>query len=161
MWAPVPPGGARRDVAWSLVRGLVPAARLSNPCPECGGPHGALRLQGADAVASVSYAGGFAVVAVAHGAAAIGVDAEAAALPSPAVGLDRVLRPDATLRDWVRVEAVLKADGRGLRVDPSLVDIRSSGDERTARVTDRPAAYEVRDIEGPAGLVVAVALRAR
>jgi 4'-phosphopantetheinyl transferase len=155
-WAPVPAGTPRRAVAWDLVRELIPGARLTNPCPRCGGAHGAVRVHGADAVASVSYAGGLAVVAVASGAEAIGVDAERSDR-EPGVG--RVLRPGATVRDWVRVEAVLKADGRGVRVDPSLVDIRFSADARTARVADRDVEYEVTDVGGPPGVVVSVARR--
>jgi 4'-phosphopantetheinyl transferase len=153
-WRRVPDGGARRDVAWALIGELLPGARLTNPCPACGGAHGPVRVHGPDAAASVSYAGGFAVVAVSTEAAAIGIDTEQAFARAE---LRRVLRPGASVRDWVRVEAVLKADGRGLRVDAADVGIRSAPGGVTARVADRDAEYEVRDVDGPPGLVVSVA----
>jgi len=158
VWRRVPDEAPRRDVAWGLLREALPHARLTNACPVCGGPHGPVRVLGADAAVSVAYADGFAVVVIAPGAPAVGVDAEREAR---AIDLERVLGPTAAARDWVRVEAVLKADGRGLRAEPALVDIRSAPDGMTARVRDRDAEYEVRDVDGPPGLVVSVAVRIR
>ena len=127
-WEQVSQGIARRDVAWRLLRDLAPGARPTNACPRCGGPHGPVTLEDSDLVGSVSYAGGFAIVAVAapDAASGIGIDAELAVDPHrDAVGLAGVLGPDraADVRAWTRVEAALKADGRGLRVDPGLVEI--------------------------------------
>lgn len=220
-WAEVGTGAPRREIAWSLIRDLVPGAVVSNPCRRCGGPHGPVRVEGAETVASVSYAGGLALVAVADAAAAraLGVDAEAAE-PSAraqrrtasatrrcarrpdggspvssaavhhtvsAAGLDGVLGSGATLRDWVRVEAVLKADGRGLRVDPADVRVdpcpaaeggwlaviadrriggtATAGPATTPRRSERPAdsgvGFAGRDVAGPTGVLVSVAVLPR
>lgn len=165
----------RREVAWSLLRELAPGARVTNACAFCGAPHGAVRLHGVAAVASVTYAGGFAIVTVADAdvVAAIGVDAEVAgrserrvAGSSPTVeggevSLARVLGEGASLREWVRVEAVLKADGRGLRVDPALVGIRTADDGWSATLPDRTGSFAGIDVDGPPGVLVSVAVRAR
>lgn len=106
--------------------------RLESDCPDCGLPHGKPRGVGAAARAhvSISHAGGhtFAVAALDH---AVGIDAE----PADA-SADRLAAIDAVagastdpLRHWTRVEAVLKADGRGLRVDPRSVEV--DGDTAT------------------------------
>jgi 4'-phosphopantetheinyl transferase len=158
-WAVVPEGTARREVAWDLVRALLPGARLSNPCPRCGGAHGPLRVEGVAAVASAGYAGGYAVVAVAPRSAAsgIGVDVEVDA-PRATAGLDRVLAPGASVRAWVRVEAALKADGRGLRVDPAAVRVEAGANGWTARI-DGGAALCGRDVPGPPATLVSIAVR--
>ncbi|NNH02952.1 chemotaxis protein CheY, partial [Microbacterium ulmi] len=127
-WSAVPEGGDRRAVAWGLVRELLgdagPSARLTNPCAYCGGPHGPLRVGGAPYLAGIAYARDLAVAAVvdAHATRTFAIDAE----PDDASGAGLVLGAGAgrTVRDWVRVEAALKADGRGLRVDPALVEVR-------------------------------------
>lgn len=163
-WAEVPAGTGRRAVAWRLIGELAPGARITNVCPRCGGPHGAVRLSGVPARASIAYAGGFALAGVVDcGVAdAVGIDAERGR-PRDAAGLARVLdagRP-ATLGDWVRVEAVLKADGRGLRVDPAEVAVTVSGAGAwTARVPGSPHPYSGWDVPGPDGTAVAVAIRA-
>lgn len=111
---------------------------------------------------SVSYAPGWAVVAVTRDHARVGVDAVSA----DAGGLERVLGGPADARAWARAEAVVKADGRGLRVDPSRVRVLATVDGWVARIVepDGPdrgaAASEWRgwDLDGPAGVVVAVAV---
>ncbi|QKJ18804.1 hypothetical protein [Microbacterium hominis] len=129
-------------------------------------------MTGAAYRASVSYAAGFAVAVVAPAAAAeaVGVDAESDAAGPPGeyagvLGPERV----ASAREWTRVEAALKADGRGLRVDPAAVRIRARpaapgaasppASTWTATVPDG-GAFEGWDAAGPPGLVVSVALRA-
>lgn len=162
-WSTVPPGTARRDVAWRLLREWAPGAALSNPCPRCGGPHGPVRLDGSDLVASVTYAAGFALVGVAPGrlATALGIDAEPTTDPRrDAAGLQGTLGPGrpADVRSWTRVEAVLKADGRGLRVDPALVEIAESAAGWSARLPDRFRPFTGLDLEGPRGIVVSAAI---
>jgi 4'-phosphopantetheinyl transferase len=144
-------------VAWELIGGLLPGARLTNPCAVCGGPHGAVRVHDVDAVASATYSGDLALVAVSGGAGAIGVDAEKA--DAAGARLDRVLGRGTDLRAWVRVEAVLKADGRGLRADPGLVHVDAAPDGWTARLAGAPETFLGRDIAGPPGILVSVALR--
>lgn len=164
-WRRIADGMPRREAAWALLRELLPAAvRLSNPCARCGGPHGAVRIEGADFVASVSYAGEYAVVAVGDRAAvsAIGVDAEPADDPRrDAAGMEGVLgRGEASVRSWTRVEAALKADGRGLRVDPATVRIDETPDGWTAAVPGGGLFFGA-DVAAPPALVVSVAVRPR
>lgn len=157
-WAPVPADVPRREVAWRLLRELAGDVELRNPCPFCGGPHGPVTLPASPWVASVAYAAGYAVVAVAPAAVAValGVDAVADA----GIRLDRVLGPAATPRDWARMEAALKADGRGLRVDPGAVRVRDTDAGWSA---DLPGGGKLIgwDLPGPDGVVVAAAIRRR
>lgn len=149
----------RRTAARRLVAELVPdAVVVAGPCPRCGGPHGRPRVEGAAAEASLSYADGRAVVAVVPRdvAASIGIDAEAGH-PDDLAHVER-MRPGTTLREWTRVEAALKADGRGLAVDPALVRIEGTGETWLAFLPDRRAPFRGRDADGPAGIVVSVAV---
>jgi 4'-phosphopantetheinyl transferase len=152
--------GDRRATSRRLARMLDPGLidLRSGPCGRCGGPHGRPSAPGADAALSVTYAGGYALVAVlsAGAGAAIGVDAEAGRPGDPAA-LSR-LRPGATLRTWTRIEAALKADGRGLAVDPSRVRIEEDGDHWRAFVPGRSNAVLGIDVAGPPGIVVSAAL---
>jgi len=170
-WAAVPPDEPRRETAWRLLRSLLPAgAELSNPCPRCGRPHGPVRVSGADALASVSYAGTIAVVGVADTALfqAFGIDAEAEYDGNrDAAGFGGILGPGrASLREWTRVEAALKADGRGLRVDPASVVVGERGAEDSAgygwdAVVPDGATFAGWDASVPAGILVSVAVRPR
>lgn len=162
--APVRRGVARREVAWGLLSELAPGVSLTNPCPRCGGPHGPVRLEGSDLVASVTYAGDHAIVGVAprRFASALGIDAEPAVdARRDAVGLIGVLgagRP-ANVRAWTRVEATLKADGRGLRLDPALVEVTETASGWTARVPERTETFLGYDLAGaPPGILVSAAL---
>lgn len=157
--APTRQTADRRAAARRLVAGLVPGAVVvAGPCPRCGGPHGRPRVEGADAEASLSYAGGRAIVAVAPRADAdgIGVDAEVGH-PDDLADVER-MRPGTTLREWTRIEAALKADGRGLAVDPGLVRIEGTRQAWTAFLPDRPEPLLGRDADGPAGIVLSVAI---
>jgi 4'-phosphopantetheinyl transferase len=160
-WARVPDGGARRSVAWALIGDLVPGAVLSNPCARCGGDHGPVRIAGAEFEASVAYAGDHAVVATVSRAeaSAVGIDAELVDDPQrDAAGLAGVLgdRP-ADVRAWTRVEAALKAAGRGLRIDPALVDVVGSAASWTARLPGRAGDLAGVDLDGPRGVVLSAA----
>ena len=149
-WRPVPAGIPRREVAWELLRTLVGDVPIANPCPFCGGPHGPVQLPGSPWRASVSYAGDLAVVGVVPVAdiGAFGLDAE---------------RGDDSVRAWTRVEAALKADGRGVRVDPEAVVVTADADGWTAVVPalggEAPRIYRGRDAAAPDGVVISVAVR--
>lgn len=144
-WATAPQGrDERRCVAWRLVGALLAdvghdAATLDNPCTRCSGPHGALVVTGAPWRASIAYAGTFAVAAIAPETVhAFGIDAEPLIDPVrdragwSGTGTDGVTT-------WVRTEAALKADGRGLRVEPQTVRIALGATGWTAHVPGRPA----------------------
>jgi 4'-phosphopantetheinyl transferase len=161
-WKVVPSGAARRDVAWDLLREmLAPGAELSNPCARCGGPHGPVRTTDASARPAVAYASGVAVVAVAsRGPGTFAIDAELETAPvRDAAGLQGILgaRPGVRLRDWVRVEAALKADGRGLRVDPGSVAITPIGGLGWQAVVPDGPVIMGWDVDGPTGLVISAA----
>lgn len=160
-WAEVEPGRTRRAQAWRLLAEMLPPdAALSNPCPWCGGPHGRVRVSHAAFVASVTYAAGYAIVAVAAtaDAVALGIDAEPALdRRREAAGMSGVLGEDvASARDWVRVEAALKADGRGLRIDPATVRVAPAEGGWTAAVPGGMV-FRGRDVAGPPGIMVSVA----
>ena len=127
--------------------------RLESPCPDCGLPHGKPRVVGAAARArvSVSHAGPLtlAIAALDH---EVGIDAEQAGASAERLAAIEAVAGASIdpLRHWTRVEAVLKADGRGLRVDPREVSITSD----TATLGEHTYALEAIDIEG---FVVSVA----
>lgn len=170
-WHRVPPGQDRRRVADELLvaslqeRGIR-SPRIGRVCPWCGGPHGAARATDAGtpiAVAvSVSYAGGWAIAATRAGDAPFAIDAEPRALDPAAQHRLRAALGDeaADAATWTRIEAALKADGRGLRVDPATVQLARQGDGWLARVPDRSEALHVREISGPAEVVISVATAA-
>lgn len=125
--------------------GRHPAAlRLLAECRQCGGPHGKPRLSSGELELSLTHAGDR--VGVAVSSVPVGVDVEdlaqtrvdealAAQVLTPAelqrwlaLPLDR--RAAALLRAWTRGEAVVKALGVGLDVDPR--DLSPD----TARVVD-------------------------
>ncbi|MCC2030982.1 chemotaxis protein CheY [Microbacterium allomyrinae] len=167
-WAEVPTGIPRREIAWRLLRGLLAAdAELTNPCPFCGGPHGPVKTTDAAGRPAIAYAGTTAVAAVADvgaagGAFAIDAEPERDAVRD-AAGLAGVLGSgaDVHVRDWVRVEAALKADGRGLRVDPGDVVVTEEGPRRwSAIVPGAPAPLLGWDLDGPPGVLVSAAVSA-
>jgi 4'-phosphopantetheinyl transferase len=163
-WVAIAPGAPRRRQAWHLLSGMLPhGAMLGNRCPRCDGPHGRVTVSGAPYLVSVTYAAGYAIAAVASmtDAAALGIDAEPEVdARRDAAGMRGVLGAgEATVREWTRVEAALKADGRGLRVDPASVVVTAADDGWTAGVPDG-AVYDGWDAPGPAGVLLSVALLA-
>lgn len=154
-WAPLPPARARRDVAWSLLRDLAPGARITNPCPFCGGPHGPVQLHGVPLVGAVTYTQDLAIVGVSAASVVsrLAIDAERADAACPV----ELSGESAGVREWVRVEAALKADGRGIRVDPASVTVRDEDQGWCARVPGRGMPIAGRDLDGPDGTVVAAA----
>ena len=144
---------ALRALAADLV-GADPAdVTVRARCATCGGEHGRPVLGGSRALdglhASVAHAGDAVVVAVSTDGP-IGIDAEPRGRQTP---------PGTTLGEWVRIEAVLKADGRGLRVDPSRVRFAGDAHGAVAWIDGEPARYRVVDAELGSGLVAAVARR--
>jgi len=156
-WREIPPGVERRAVSRAVLAELLPDARFVSRCPSCGGAHGRVRVEGADAAVSVSYALRWAVVAVTLEHSQIGVDA----VPAGAAGLERVLPDGADALAWARVEAVLKADGRGILVDPARAQIELDEHGWIARVQEAGAddvVWRGNDVEAPHGIVAAVAI---
>jgi len=126
-------------------------------CPDCGGPHGRPAVEGSRLHVGLAHSGST-VVAVASWDGPIGVDAETAATPASRIAAVKSLTGVASLRHWTRVEAVLKADGRGLRVDPSLVKVDRRPDGIHGAIVGDAATYRIEEPTIP-GLQVAVALR--
>ncbi|MGB7962471.1 MAG: hypothetical protein WCF12_05865 [Propionicimonas sp.] len=144
---------AGRALLTRLVEPLAPPASrwqvTTGPCQHCGQPHGPVTVLGVAVRVSVSYSTGIVVAAAASASEVgrLGVDVE---VDRPDPVRDAHLRgllgdsPEPALRRWCRVEAVLKADGRGLRVDPGTVTLP---DPR----------FEVRDAAGPPGFLISLA----
>lgn len=149
---------AGRDALRALAAELVGAdpadVTVRARCATCGGAHGRPVLGGSRALdglhASVAHAGDAVVVAVSADGP-IGVDAEPR---------DREAPPGMTLAGWVRIEAVLKADGRGLAVDPARVRFADDAHGTVAWIEGEAARYRVADVELSPGLVAASARRA-
>lgn len=111
-------------------------------CPLCGGAHGrpAVVAPRRATTLRVSLAHtDSVVVAAAAWDSAVGVDVERSdAAPAPerdrAIATVAGASGDDALAHWTRVEAVLKADGRGLRVDPRRVRFTMTGRDVEARI---------------------------
>jgi 4'-phosphopantetheinyl transferase len=151
-----------RTLVATLVDELFPATSGwslgSRSCPRCGVRHSGVEITGVPAVASVSHAPGLVIVAAAASdrVSRLGVDVEPdAANATRSRDLERLLGRSAepVLRRWTRVEAVLKADGRGLLVDPADVRVRAG----LGRILDDAARYRVVDVAGPAGYLISLA----
>jgi 4'-phosphopantetheinyl transferase len=123
---------ARRAVAQAC--GVEPGAvRLRRRCGRCGSTdHGVPRAERADGgpVPRVSISRTADLVVVALGRVAVGVDLERVgagdaqlATVALADGEPPAAGPDGVLRTWVRKEAVLKAAGTGLGVDPQTLRV--------------------------------------
>jgi len=120
-------------------------------CPDCGGPHGKPGIPDSDLQLSLSHGAGVVVAAASRGRR-VGVDIDA---QSPAaLAAIGALTGEATLQRWTRVEAILKADGRGLRVDPSAVVI----DGDVGWVVDAPSRYSLEERDLAPGLRVSLAV---
>jgi len=123
------------------------AVEIDRTCASCGEPHGPPRVAGV--ALSVAHSGDLVAVAFADGGARVGIDVERIDGSAGVVelagepvlseaetrqlhALPQAARPAALLRFWTRKEAVLKATGDGLRVDPSAVAV--SGPSAPARL---------------------------
>lgn len=184
------------DDVHALLRALA-AARLGTtpdavrlgraPCPACGAPHGRpVLLDAPDLHVSVATAGGVGAAAVSVDGP-VGIDVEAltgtafAGFPDVALHPRERAGPAAAspagrARTWVRKEAVLKAAGVGLLVEPSSVVVSAPDappvleewPRRPPRVTVEaylplpdPAAVHLLDLEAPTGYAAAVAVVSR
>ncbi|WP_344133828.1 4'-phosphopantetheinyl transferase family protein, partial [Luedemannella flava] len=116
---------------------------LDRSCPDCGRPHGRVRLPAAYGLeVSVTHSGEW--VGVAFARRPVGLDVERtrprddldgiarlALDPAEAeilAGLPERSRPAAFTRYWARKEAVLKATGEGLRTPPAQVAVSAPDD---------------------------------
>lgn len=145
--------------ATGLALAEAPVARR---CRHCDGAHGPPRIPGYEV--SVSHSGRWVVVACAAGGL-VGVDTEVTGRDLTGVAAE-FLAPhercpgDDLVRRWTRKEAVLKATGQGLSVDPSVVVV----DETAAGplVVEFPGGPEVDQwfltgLTSPAGMVASLA----
>jgi hypothetical protein len=115
---------------------------------------------------SIAHGGDWVVVALGTGAATgrrIGIDIEARDRPIPPRLRERLPWGAATVADWTRTEAALKADGRGVPALGAIIGVGAPGFTARARMT-RPPRHRIR--VGPAPLrlpgaevALAVALR--
>ena len=146
---------ALRALAAELVGADPAGVTIRARCATCGGAHGRPVLGGSRALdglhASVAHAGATVVVAVSADGP-IGIDAEPRGREAPS---------GTTLADWVRIEAVLKGDGRGLAVDPARVRFADDAHGVVGWIDGEPARYRVADVELALGLVVSLARRGR
>jgi 4'-phosphopantetheinyl transferase len=161
------PGHLRRFIAGRLlihsqVAQLFPHAIgwtiSAAPCRRCGNPHAGVQLEGVPASASVSYALDLVVVAVAPTSQVtrLGVDVESSIADNRRVEELRRMIGTSTepiLRRWTRVQAVLKADGRGLLIDPGAVHLRRGG----AWIAGQSTSYVVAEVPGPPGFLISLA----
>ena len=150
-----------RELSADLLGLPLEAITVRAECPSCGGPHGVPRISvhGAAAPhAGLSHTTDLvvAVILPATAGSAVGIDVEAIAGSRERLSAIDELVPvqprsrhaitaRATLRRWTRVEAVLKADGRGLLVDPRAVTVQRVAGRLTASVAGSETGYTVLD----------------
>jgi len=157
------PEATGREAGRALLRrlageqlGVAPeAVPLTQRCPDCGGPHGRPVIDGAELRVSLARCV-LGAVAVAAWGADIGVDVEPRAQTPARLAAIAEVAGGAGIARWTGVEAVLKADGRGLRVDPRRV--RIDGD--LATIDGGPARYRIvePEFDTPIQVCVAIAL---
>lgn len=147
-----------RDVVRRLRAG--DEVRIDSRCVRCGEHHGAPRTPGV--ALSVSHAGDLVVVAASRHAQTLGVDIEAVVAESRMTQLAPMFAaasvPD--LAGWTRIEAAVKADGRGFEIEPSAVRLHPLPLDRgewSAALPGRATRLRVATIEGPDGYVLSIA----
>lgn len=149
----------------ATLTGLPPDAHvLERRCARCGGPHGKPVLVGSAWHPSLSYSSRAVAVAVTL-AGPVGVDVEDVARVG--AGLDGVaLAPGERAvgdveraRTWTRKEALLKATGTGLDVDPRDVVVSAPGaPARLLAWAAAPGPLALYDVPAPAGHACSVAV---
>ena len=163
-----------RDLLRVELAATVPphekAPTLVQRCTDCGGDHGQPRVGDGEAVwASLTRAGGFVAVAVST-VGPVGIDLEdpgavdRAPLDAFGPAEREIIRDSAepartATSLWTAKEAILKADGRGLRCDPR--DLRLAVEPLVVmRWDDCPVALDLVTLagfDGPGGLIGTVA----
>ena len=131
--------------------------QLVAACPDCGREHGKPLAVGSGLHLSLSHASGV-VVAGAAWDGPIGIDVERPELSADALRAIGSVAGTPSLVHWTRVEAILKADGRGLRVDTSMVTIESVGGRREGWIADSPQRYDLDEVDLAPGVRVSVAI---
>lgn len=157
----------------ALIRELVlrlgggPVVHLDSACARCGDDHAVPRTDGF--MISVSHADDLVAVAVAPGAAPLGVDLEANADHARVTELGPMFAPEPApdLAGWTRIEAAIKADGRGFAIDPRDVRLQPQPEHSGAPVQTPPTwlaelpdtvpRLQVATLPGPAGYTLSVA----
>ena len=113
----------------AAARSGEPDIRIEARCPDCGRSHGRPTAVGGTAALhlALAHAGGRAFAAASR--RPLGIDAESAGVPQERRAAVDALAPGRgdPLRRWTAIEAVLKADGRGLRVAPDAVRLGLRG----------------------------------
>ncbi|MFP3465301.1 4'-phosphopantetheinyl transferase family protein [Leifsonia sp. SIMBA_070] len=132
-----------------------PDIRIEAACPECGRSHGRPEVTGASVRLYLSLAHSEGAAFAVASRVPVGIDVEADGAPVERLAAIDELAPGRgpALRRWTAVEAVLKADGRGLRVSPGEVRVGL----RSARLHD--SRYRLRTTRTD-GRVITVAERA-
>ncbi len=153
------PGESRRaTTARAFARLLGEGVEIDKErCPSCGLPHGRPLLRGREGQAphlSVAHTETHTLVAVAE--VPVGIDLEAADRDIVADPPVRVPDDSSPLQHWTRIEAVVKADGRGLRIDPASLVWTPTTRGFLVSVPDA-ASYEVTDVRLD-GFISALAL---
>ncbi len=146
-----------RELAAELLGADPREVPLSAHCLDCGQPHGRPVLNGTRLHMSLSRTAGV-VVAAANWDSAVGIDVESAAVAPERLDAVESLTGIRSLQHWTRVEAVLKADGRGLRVDPGSVRVRPRGSRLDAAVLGSPVRYRMLDLAPGDGIVGSIAV---
>ena len=145
------------------------AFRIESVCERCGGEHGRPRVEGAPYAVSVSYAGDLVVAAAVSldSASAVGVDVEARSGDddTPLNDLALLFSPGTPpgLREWTQIEAVSKADGRGLQIPPADITFgerraRHLPGGREAYVPGIREPFEVAQATGPSAHLISIAV---
>lgn len=142
-----------REIASVVARAPADSMVVSARCPDCGGAHGAPVIEGATVSVSLARCA-TAVVVAASGTGRIGVDVEQRdGTADDRLSAIETLTGERSLRRWTRTEAVLKADGRGLRIDPA--DVAFDSDSASLRGSSQR--YRVYEPELIPGIQVSVA----
>lgn len=137
-----------RMLAGELTGQHPSAVRVVASCTVCAGPHGRPRVEGcSDALSrlsvSIAHCRG-AVVVAASTAGVVGVDIEPTDGPvERGIRITQIagapfstggVRAADPVLHWTRIEAALKADGRGLELDPRRVRVHESRLSAEARI---------------------------
>jgi 4'-phosphopantetheinyl transferase len=111
-----------RELASEFTTLPLASIAIDARCPDCGRQHGRPTITGTALFVSLSHADGL-VVAALSDRAPIGIDIERRHASPERLAAIREITGGGDVHHWTGVEAVLKADGRGLRVDPRAVHI--------------------------------------